>query len=213
MQCIKNLKDNKSPGFDRISNEMIKCTNCLGVTLLTKLFNIVLCSGTFPLDWNYGLIKLIHKGNNRDDPNNYRGITLNSCLGKHFCTILYNRLAPLLERQGTYSMEQGGFRMNHRTTDQIYLLRTIIKKYTTQNRHLYTCFVDFSKAFDSIWRLAMIEKLSRVGINGHFLNIIRSIYSTTTNSLIYKDTLSSKFTSNIGVKQGDSLSTILFSSI
>ena len=100
--------------------------------------------------------------------------------------------------------------MNHRTTDQIYLLRTIIKKYTTQNRHLYTCFVDFSKAFDSIWRLAMIEKLSRVGINGHFLNIIRSIYSTTTNSLIYKDTLSSKFTSNIGVKQGDSLSTILF---
>ena len=107
-------------------------------------------------------------------------------------------------------MEQGGFRTHQRTTDHIYLLRTIIKKYTTQNRYLYTCFVDFSKAFDSIWRLALIEKLSRVGINGNFLKIIKSIYSTTTNSLIYKDLLSSKFTSNIGVKQGDPLSTILF---
>ena len=107
-------------------------------------------------------------------------------------------------------MEQGDFRPQQRTTDQIYLLRTIIKKYTTQNRRLYTCFIDFSKAFDSIWRLALIEKLSKIGINGNFLNIIRSIYSTTTNSLIYKETLTPKFTSNVGVKQGDSLSTILF---
>ena len=108
MQCIKNLKDNKSPGFDRISNEMIKCTNCLGVTLLTKLFNIVLCSGTFPLDWNYGLIKLIHKGNNRDDPNNYRGITLNSCLGKLFVPFFITVWLLFLKGKGPIPWNKGG---------------------------------------------------------------------------------------------------------
>ena len=70
--------------------------------------------------------------------------------------------------------------------------------------------MDFSKAFDSLWRSALIGKLSKLGINGLFLNIIKSIYSTTTNSLIYKENLSPKFSSNVGVKQGDSLSTILF---
>ena len=85
-----------------------------------------------------------------------------------------------------------------------------MKKYTKQNKYLYTCFVDFSKAFDSIWRKGLIQKLARIGLNGKFLNIIKSIYETTTNSILYKDQLSPKFTSNIGVKQGDTLSTILF---
>ena len=207
---IKNLKSKKSPGFDRISNEMLKCTNSHGKKLLTILFNKILKCGIFPDEWNYGLIRLIHKGNDIYDPNNYRGITLNSCLGKLFCTILYNRLAPLLEDEKIYCKEQAAFRKNHRTTDHIFLLRTIIKKYTDQNKILFTCFVDFTKAFDSIWRSALMNKLQTIGINGHFLQIIKSIYNTTTNSLIYKGSLTSKFMSNVGVKQGDTLSTILF---
>ena len=39
---INKLKNKKSPGFDQLSNEMIKCTSVLGTTLLTKLFNLVL---------------------------------------------------------------------------------------------------------------------------------------------------------------------------
>ena len=207
---LHNLKLKKSPGFDCITNEMLKCTNSKGNKLLTILFNKILKSGIFPSEWNYGMIKLINKGNDVYDPNDYRGITLNSCLGKLFCTILYNRLSPLLENKNVYCKEQAGFRQNHRTTDHIFLLRYIIKKYTSQNNILYSCFVDFSKAFDSIWRGAMIKKLHQIGINGPFLQVIKSIYHTTTNSLIYNDSLTPKFMSNIGVKQGDTLSTILF---
>ena len=107
-------------------------------------------------------------------------------------------------------MEQAGFRKGHRTVDHIFFLKSIVKKYIRQNQYLYTCFVDFSKAFDSLNRNILMEKVSKIGIHGCFLNIIKSIYSCTTNSIIYKDSLSSKFPSNIGVKQGDVLSTILF---
>ena len=114
---INNLKLKKKPGYDRISNEMLKCTNSQGIKLLTKLFNKILKMGKFPEEWNYGLIKLIHKGNDIYDPNNYRGITLNSCLGKLFFTILYNRLATIFEQEKIYCKEQGGFPKKHRTTD------------------------------------------------------------------------------------------------
>ena len=91
---------------------MIKCTNALGIKPLTKLLNKILKSGLFPEEWNYGLVRLIHKGLDVYDANNYRGITLNSCLGKPFCTLLYNRLTPLLERENIYCKEQAGFRKN-----------------------------------------------------------------------------------------------------
>ena len=208
--CINSLKSRKSPGEDQISNEMIKGTNEEGITLLTKLFNTILNCGYFPKDWNYGLLRLIHKGSDTDDENNYRAITLNSCLGKLFCTILNQRINPLLEQENMFCNEQGGFRKNRRATDQIFLLKNIVRRYVTNNKYLYTCFVDFSKAFDSIWRKALIGKLSKLGVNGKFLDILRSIYNSTTNSIIYNDDVSALFKSNMGVKQGDTLSTTLF---
>ena len=134
---INNLKLKKSPGYDRISNEMLKCTNSQGIKLLTKLFNKILKMGNFPEEWNYGLIKLIHKGNHIYDPNNYRGISLNSCHGKLFCTILYNRLATIFEQENIHCKEVG-FRKKHRTTDHVFILRKITRQYTTQSKILYT---------------------------------------------------------------------------
>ena len=97
---IGELKAKKSPRFDRITNEMLKCTNSQGIKMLTMLFNKILKSGIFPTSWNYGLIKLIHKGGDIYDPNNYRGITLNSCFGELFGLILYNRLFLCIFVQG-----------------------------------------------------------------------------------------------------------------
>ena len=54
------------------------------------------------------------------------------------------------------------------------------------------------------------EKKEEIGSTGPFLQVIKSIYNTTTNSLINKESLTPKFISNMGVKQGDTLSTILF---
>ena len=83
-KCLNNLKSKKAPGDDLITNEMIKCTNGEGMKLLTKLFNTILNLGYFPIEWNYGLLRLIHKDGDRDDEDNYRAITLNTVLGNCF---------------------------------------------------------------------------------------------------------------------------------
>ena len=150
---------------------MIKCTSKEGTQLLTKLFNTILKFVYFPKDWNFGLLRLIYKGGETDDQNNYRAITLNSCLGKMFCTILNQRLYSLLEDQNIFCREQAGFRKNHRTTDHIFLLKKKVKTYISQNKYLYTCFVDFSKAFDSIWRTGLGQVKLIFGIASDVLNL------------------------------------------
>ena len=56
---------------------MIKCfdRNIIEQTL----FNKIMESGYYTASWNQGLIGLIYKASKKDDPNNYRGITLLNC--------------------------------------------------------------------------------------------------------------------------------------
>jgi hypothetical protein len=208
--AITKLKCKKAAGFDGITNEMIKASPSV-INILTSLFNLILTSRHFPSQWNFGLIKNIHKGGNKDDPNNYRGITLNSSLGKLFCTILHQRLSNFCDENKIIAKEQAAFRKGYRTTDHIYLLKTIVKKYITQNKKLYTCFVDLEKAFDSVWRKALLHKIKKLGITGKIFDIIKSIYDTTTYSVIINGgKITPKSSSSRGIKQGDTLSTLLF---
>ena len=61
-------------------------------TALQKLFNLILQSGFYPSSWCEGIITPIYKSGNKQDPGNYRGICINSCLGKLFTSVLNTRL-------------------------------------------------------------------------------------------------------------------------
>ncbi len=65
-----------------------------------------------------------------------------------------------------------------RTTDHIFTLHTLIDKYINQNKtKIFACFVDFQKAFDSIWHEGLLSKLLESGIGGNIYNIIKTMYS------------------------------------
>ena len=88
----KKLKNNKASAYDLLKNEMIKSALPLLSKPITKAFNIILNTGMFPKSWKNGIIIPVHKNGSQFDPNNYRGITLSSCLGKLFCHIINNRI-------------------------------------------------------------------------------------------------------------------------
>ena len=123
-KAIKKLKNKKAPGLDRMRNEMLKTSLRFIRASLTKLFTLILKSGAFPTLWSDGIITALHKSGNKDDPSNYRGICISSCLGKLFCSILNNRLLNFSQKHKIIHRSQIGFLPGHRTSDHIFTLKT-----------------------------------------------------------------------------------------
>ena len=170
---ISKLKTKKSSGTDSILNEMIKHGRYFLVPSLERIFNNILQNGTFPVEWNIGVIKPIYKKKgDKKSPANYRGITLTSCLGKLFTSILQSRLNKFIEQENILNPEQFGFRPNARTTDSLFILQQLLHKYTKQHKKLYIGFIDYEKAFDSVWQHGMIHKLQKNGIQGKLFKLL-----------------------------------------
>ena len=112
--------------MDYITNEYIKTTKHLFIDIYVKLFNLVFSSGQFPEAWTTGTIKPIYKKKGgRDNPDNYRPITILSCLGKLFTAVLNARLASYTETNNIIGEEQLGFREGYSTIDGAFVLHAL----------------------------------------------------------------------------------------
>ena len=210
-KAISKLKSNKSPGMDNISNQMLKHGQHAFLPSLKKLFNMCLSSGTYPNTWATGVITTIHKSGDINEPNNYRGITVSSAVGKVFNSILNNRLDMFLEKHNIINDCQIGFTKKARTSDHMFILKCITDKYcNSKEGRVYACFVDFQKAFDTVIHTGIKIKLLKMGAGNLFYNIIKNMYEVSTSCIRINDRVSENFHPHLGVKQGDNLSPNLF---
>ena len=141
------------------------------------------------------------------------GGTIQVWEGKLFTSVLNTRLKNFVIDQDILHEAQIGFLPNHRTTDHIFTLRTLIDKYVNQTTKgkLYTCFIDFKKAFDSVWHDGLFYKLLRYNIGGKFYDLIKHLYSKTKCSIKFSDCQRTEFFNYCkGVRQGCILSPMLF---
>ena len=153
--AIKRLHNNKSGSIDLISNEMLKCSKKGMRSLLLKLFNACLEHGTYP--WNCSLTTPLHKKGDKQNPDNYRAITIGSCLGKLFSSLLLQRLLDFRNEVCPDYPNQLGFRAGAQCSDHILTLSTIIEKYVKRQKgRVFACFVDYRKAFDTVCRDALM---------------------------------------------------------
>ena len=209
--AVKHLKNNKAAGLDSIKNESIKKSLSIMLPVYLKLFNLILDSGVVPSAWNYGLIKPIYKKDgNILDPDNYRGISILSNLGKVFTAILNNRIVKFLDDKSVIGYEQTGFRKGFSTSDNIFTLKCLLDIYFSKGKKLYVGFIDFKKAFDSVWRARLWQKLIGLNIGGKILRVIQNIYDNAKACVKIGSQNSEFFACSVGVRQGDNLSPILF---
>ena len=103
-----------------------------------------------------------------------------------------------------------GFRKGFRTADHVLTTKTLMKKYLSENKKLYFCFVDFRKAYDSIWREALFKKLLGYGVSSNFVSLLRNMHEKTKLSVRLPRSITEFFSSNVGLKQGRNMSPILF---
>ena len=75
---------------------------------------------------------------------------------------------------------------------------------------IYACFVDFKKAFDSVWHEGLQYKLLEIGIGSCFYKLIKSLYSTSSCAIKIGQTQTEPFRYSRGVRQGCVLSPLFF---
>jgi hypothetical protein len=110
---------------------------------------------------------------------------------------LQRRLDSFIKSNNLLCANQGGFRKGYRTTDHVFILKTLINKYVHKcKKKLYVCFVDFIKAFDSVWRSALFLKLRAKRIKGKFYNILHDMYSNTLYACKYQNFYTETFKAN-----------------
>ena len=209
-KMAKTLKNGKSSFLDGSINEVIKHSIASTTPILTKLFNHIELSSVYPTAWKSSFLVPLHKKGPQGDPDNYRGLAVGSNIAKMYTKCLNSKIKNFVEENNLLSPHQFGFRIDFRTTDAIFSLRSMVSQYKNSKKAVYACFVDFSKAFDSVNRTALAYKLGCMGIKGNLLKLFQDMYSDANYIIKADGNFSAPIASKIGVKQGCNLSPLLF---
>ena len=208
---IDKLKAKKATGIDKVANEhIIWAAQCL-LPLITALMNLALLTATVPETWRSAVLKVLYKGKGvLSDPNNYRGIALLNTMYKLLTSLLNRRIINQIENQ--LVEEQFGFRKARNTRQAVEKIVTaIVNARSKKKGKMYAVFVDFKKAFPSVDRSILFEKIrQKFGLNGKILRLIGRLLNY--NKVKVDDGLreTEEFTQHEGLFEGDSLSPTLF---
>ena len=107
--------------------------------------------------------------------------------------------------------EQAEFRKGYSTIDHMFNLKCLVDlNLHRKKKQLFCAFISYRKAFDSVNRIALWQKLIQQNINGKMLRVVHSMYNNTISRVRQNSKLSNYFFTNVGVRQGENLSPILF---
>nr|VZI35290.1 unnamed protein product [Spirometra erinaceieuropaei] len=178
---------------------------------LTALFQEMWPQGEFPQDFKDAtIVHLYKRKGNRQVCDNHRGISLLNIGGKIYARILLNRLNNHLEH-GLLPESQCGFRRHRGTTDMIFAARQLQERCQEMRTHLYSTFVDLTKAFDTVNREGLLKIMQKFGCPERFTQMVRQLHDGIMARVTDNGAVSEAFAVTDGVKQGCVLAPTLFS--
>jgi hypothetical protein len=208
---VRDLKLGTSPGGDRVISELL-IQGGVGLEMaLTKLFNYLWEGTLWPEAWRRAHVFPLFKGGNDLDPKDYRTISMMSVTAKCFEMILNRRLELWSDRMGCISDLQGGFRKERSTTDQIWILKEIVRSRKEKNMPSYLTFVDVRKAYDTVWRNGLWKKLHDIGVRGKMLDMVQEMYRKVQRAVLVNGSKTEWVNVEAGVPQGAVLSPYMYS--
>jgi hypothetical protein len=208
---VKNLKNKKAPGIDKINNTLIKKLPSRGIFYLLFIINCCLKLSYFPERWKHAKVKPILKhGETPTKAENYRPISLLSSISKLLERVILNRINEFLDENEIIPEEQHGFKRKFSTTHQ---LSKIIKHAKEKLKEKYsTGFVklDVEKAFDRVWHNGLLAKMISLNFPPFIIKMIKEFLSNRSFHVDVNGARSSSFNIPFGVPQGAVLSPILY---
>ena len=212
-KILNGLNSNKGPGPDELSVTPFQCVADKFSPILTSIFNSSIQEGVFPSGLKLAKCIPIHKGDGPLNPSNYRPISILNFSSKFFEKLLHTRLITYLDNNKLIYKNQFGYRKNHSTSHAVLNVTELIHTAISSNEYTIAMFLDLSKAFDTVDKNLLTEKLSSYGLGDNVIKLINNYMSerrmyipncsnrTNTNNINYLD---------LGVPQGSTLGPLLF---
>ena len=209
-QAVSSLKLSKARGIDDIPNECFKFAPPVLIDKLLVLYNMVGDLKILPPKFNHGKIVLIHKKGPAEMLSNYRPLTVCISMYGIYSRMLNSRLTKVVEDHDLLGEIQAGFRKTRSASDNLFVLNTILSKAKELGQQVHKSFIDITKAYDTVNRPLLWRKMRKMGFSDSFVNNIETLYNDDCiTSNINGRTTRPVYLSR-GVKQGCSLSPMLF---
>ncbi|BHF81913.1 hypothetical protein SprV_0802504800 [Sparganum proliferum] len=106
---------------------------------------------------------------------------------------------------------QCGFRRHRGTTDMIFATRELQEKSQEMRTHLYSTFVNLTKAVDTVNRKGLRKIMQKFGCPERFIQMVRQLHDGMMARVTKNGAVSEAFTVTNGVKQGCVMASTLFS--
>ena len=208
---INSLKLTKQD-FNTISVELFKKFHKYFLRTLCNIINLSFSSGIFPDSFKNALVLPLFKKGDSTNVSNYRPIAILPFISKIFEHCIFTRLTNYAAVSNLFSPNQFGFTKGKSTQDAIILLTDKIYECFNDGEGTFciNVFIDFKKAFDTIDHEILLGKLSRYGIIGTALNLIKNYLSNRTQSVRIGDKISHLLPITKGIFQGSKLGPLLF---
>ena len=129
------------------------------IDVLTEICNRIWRTGDWPTPWTQSLIITLPKKGNLQLFQIYRTISLISHSSKVMLKVILNRLKPQAEE--IIAEKQTGLRAGRSTAELIFNLRILCEMYLQHQQNLYYVFIDFKKAFDRVWHVALLATMRK----------------------------------------------------
>lgn len=163
-EIILSLETNTSAGYDGIKAAFVKRNVNFFSKLLSDNFNVCFKEGIFPDSLKIAKVVPIHKSGSKDDPNNYRPISLLSIFSKIFEILIRNRLDFFLCSNKIIDENQFGFLKKSSTSSAATNLVNELSIRMNQKLKTSCLFVDLRKAFDCLDYASLRSILHNIGI-------------------------------------------------
>ena len=207
--AISSLKNNKSPGCDKITAEHIKYAPCTHKHIAAILNNIAE-TGKFPSELKQGILTPIQKpGKPKGPPENLRPIILLSIIRKVFAVCVTRRIRDKVDKH-ILPVTQTAYTAGRSTAELVFSFKILAEKAITSNEYkINLLLLDMSKAFDTLQRGTLLSDLQPI-LNNDELHLISLLLHNVSYTVKLDGQLGQPFTTNIGSPQGDSASALFF---
>ena len=209
LKALQAMQPNKSPGCDGLSSSFyLKFFHLLGDTLYSVI-NLAYENGELSHTPKLSYITLICKDETRaDEMKCYRPISLLNIDYKVISKVIANRLGNILP--SLIGIDQTSAIKGRSIFDNIHLHRNVIDY--IEQKDVAACFIclDQEKAFDRVSWSFMLDTLVEFGFDDNFLKWVNLLYTNISSSFIVNNHISDNFPILRGVRQGCSLSPLLY---